>query len=75
MHYAVEGEPHMKKPTGAPRGEKYQAGAAYDNDVQLVQRNLESEYDVSLGRVCHTTKCVWPRKHKPAANLAWRCFL
>ena len=36
VHYAVEGEPHRKMPTGATRGEKYQAGAAYDNDVQVM---------------------------------------
>ena len=34
----------------------------------------------SRNTMCHsdkyanTTKCVWPRKHKPAANWAWRCF-
>ena len=50
--YAVEGEPHRTMPTGATRGEKYQAGAAYDNDVQATQRTLESDYEVSLGRVC-----------------------
>ena len=46
VHYTVEGEPHRRMPTGATRGEKYQAGAAYDNDVQVMQRTLESEYDV-----------------------------
>ena len=49
VRYAVEGEPHRTMPTGATRGEKYQAGAAYDNDVQAMQRTLESEYEVSLG--------------------------
>ena len=73
VRYAVEGEPHKTMPTGATRGEKYQAGAAYDNDVQVMQRTLESEYEVSLGRLCNTTKCVWPRKHKRAANWDWRC--
>ena len=33
VRYAVEGEPHRTMPTGATRGEKYQTGAAYDNDV------------------------------------------
>ena len=56
VHYAAEGEPHMKMPTGATRGEKYQAGAAYDNHVQVMQSTLESEYDVSLGRVCQQYK-------------------
>ena len=57
--YAVEGEPHRTMPTGATRGEKYQAGAAYDNDVQVMQRALESEYEVSLGRVCqHYKVCL-----------------
>ena len=51
VRYAVEGEPHRSMPTGATRGEKYQAGAAYNNDVQFMQRTLESEYEVSLGRV------------------------
>ena len=46
VHCAVEGEPHKKMPTGATRGEKYQARAAYDNDVQVMQRTLEAEYDV-----------------------------
>ena len=58
VHHAVEGEPHRKMPTGATRGEKYQAGAAYDNDVHVMQRTPEGEYDVSLGRVCHRYK-VW----------------
>ena len=59
VHYAVEGEPHRKMPKGATRGEKYQAGAAYDNDVQVMQRTQESEYDLSLGRVCqHYTLCL-----------------
>ena len=59
VHYAVEGELHRTMPTGATRGEKYQAGAAYDNDVQVMQRTLESEYDVSLGRVCqHYKVCL-----------------
>ena len=40
VHYAVEGEPRRKMPTGATRGEKYQAGAACDNDVQVMQRTL-----------------------------------
>ena len=57
--YAVEGEPHRTMPTGATQGEKYQAGAAYDNDVQAMQRTLESEYEVSLGRVCqHYKVCL-----------------
>ena len=57
--YAVEGEPHRTMPTGATRGEKYQAGAAYDNDVQAMQRTLESDYEVSLGRVCqHYKVCL-----------------
>ena len=57
--YAVEGEPHRMMPTGATRGEKYQARAAYDNDVQVMQRTLESEYEVSLGRVCqHYKVCL-----------------
>ena len=51
VRYAVEGEPHRKMPTGATRGEKYQAGAPYDNDVQVMQRTMESEYEVSIGRV------------------------
>ena len=59
VHYAMEGEPHKKMPTGATRGEKYQAGAAYDNDVQVMQRILESEYEVSLGGVCqHYKVCL-----------------
>ena len=59
VRYAVEGEPHRWMPTGATRGEKYQAGAAYDNDVQVMQRTLESEYEVSLGRVCqHYKVCL-----------------
>ena len=59
MPYAVEGEPHRKMPTGATRGEKYQAGAACDNDVHLMHRTLESEYEVSLGRVCqHYKVCL-----------------
>ena len=44
VRYAVEGEPHRTMPTGATRGEKYQDGAAYDNDVQAMQRTLESDY-------------------------------
>ena len=56
---AVEGEPHRTIRTGATRGEKYQAGAAYDNDVQVMQRTLKSEYEVSLGRVCqHYKVCL-----------------
>ena len=59
MHYAVEGEPHRKMPTGATRREKFQAGAAYNNDVQVMQRTLESECNVSLGRVCqHYKVCL-----------------
>ena len=59
VHYAVEGEPHRKMPTVATRGEKYQAGVAYDNDVQVMKRTLESECDVSLGRVCqHYKVCL-----------------
>ena len=59
VRYAVEGEPHRTMPTGATRGQKYQAGAAYDNDVQVMQRTLESEYEVSLGRVCqHYKVCL-----------------
>ena len=59
VHYAVEGERHRKMPTGATRGEKYQAGAAYDNDVQVMQRTLQSEYEVSLGRECqHYKVCL-----------------
>ena len=59
VRYAVEGEPHRTMPTGATRGEKYQAGAAYDNDVQVMQRTLESENEVSLGRVCqHYKVCL-----------------
>ena len=38
VRYAMEGEPHRTMPTDATRGEKYQAGAAYDNDVQAMQR-------------------------------------
>ena len=52
VRYVVEGDPHRTMPTGATRGEKYQAGAAYDNDVHAMQRTLESEYEESLGRVC-----------------------
>ena len=59
VRYAVEGEPHRTMPTGATRGEKYQAGAAYDNDVQAMQRTPESDYEVSLGRVCqHYKVCL-----------------
>ena len=59
FRYTVEGEPPRTMPTGATRGEKYQAGAAYDNDVQVMQRTLESEYEVSLGRVCqHYKVCL-----------------
>ena len=59
VRYAVEGEPHRTMPTGATRGEKYQAGAAYENDVQAMQRTLESDYEVSLGRVCkHYKVCL-----------------
>ena len=59
VRYAVEGEPHRTMPTGATEGEKYQAGAAYDNDVQAMQRTLESDYEVSLGRVCqHYKVCL-----------------
>ena len=59
VRYAVEGEPHRTMPTGATRGEKYQAGAAYDNDVQAMQRTLESDYEVSRGRVCqHYKVCL-----------------
>ena len=59
MHYAVEGEFHGKMPAGATRGEKYQTGTAYDNDVQVMRRTLEAEYDVSLGRVCqHYKVCL-----------------
>ena len=59
VRYAVEGEPHRTMPTGATRGEKYQVGAAYDNGVQAMQRTLELEYEVSLGRVCqHHKVCL-----------------
>ena len=59
VRYAVEGEPHRSMRTRATRGEKYQAGAAYDNHVQVMQRTLESEYEVSLGRVCqHYKVCL-----------------
>ena len=59
VHYVVEGKPHRKMPTGATRGEKYQAGAAYDDDVQVMQRTSESEYELSLGRVCqHYKVCL-----------------
>ena len=59
VHYAVEGEPHKKMPTGATRGEKYQAPAAYDNDVQVIQRTFQGEYDVSLAHVCqHYNVCL-----------------
>ena len=59
MRYEVEGEPHRTMPTCATRGEKYQAGAAYDNDVQAMQRTLEVDYEVSLGRVCqHYKVCL-----------------
>ena len=74
VRYAVEGEPHMTMPTGATRGEKYRAGAAYDNDVQAMQRTLESKYEYHSDEYANTTKCVWPRKHKGAPNRAWRCF-
>ena len=59
VRYAVEGELHRTMPTGATRGAKYEARAAYDNDVQAMQRTLESEYEVSLGRVCqHYKVCL-----------------
>ena len=59
VRYAVEGEPHRTMPTRATRGEKYQAVDAYDNDVQAMQRTLESDYEVSLGRVCqHYKVCL-----------------
>ena len=50
---------HLEVVARATRGEKYQAGAAYYNDVQVMQRTLESEYEVSLGRVCqHYKVCL-----------------
>ena len=59
VHYTLEGEPHKKMPTCATRGDKYQAWPAYDNDVQVMQRTLEREYNVSLGRVCqHYKVCL-----------------
>ena len=59
VHWAVEGEPHRKMPTGVTRGEKYQTGAACHNDVQVMERTLELEHDVSLGRVCqHHKVCL-----------------
>ena len=59
VHYTLEGEPHKKMPTGATRGEKYQARPAYDNDMQVMHRTLEGEYDGSLGRVCqHYKVCL-----------------
>ena len=39
-------------PQVQPEGRSTKPGAAYDNDVQVMQRTLESEYEVSLGRVC-----------------------
>ena len=56
VHYAVEVEPHRKMPAGATGGEKYQARPAYDTDVQVMQRTVEAEYDVSLGPVCQLNK-------------------
>ena len=54
---------HLEVVARATRGEKYQAGAAYDNDVQVMQRTLESEYEVSLGRVCqHYKVCLAEEK-------------
>ena len=59
VRYAVQGEPHRTMPIGATPGEKYQGGAAYNNDVQAMQRTLESDYEVSLGRVCqHYKVCL-----------------
>ena len=59
VHYVVEGEPHKNMPTEATRGEKYEVGPAYDNDVQAMQSTVEGEYDVSLGRVCqHYKVCL-----------------
>ena len=59
VRYAVESEPHRTMPTDATRGGKYQGGATYDNDVQVMQRTLESECEVSLGRVCqHYKVCL-----------------
>ena len=49
----------MKIPIGATRGEKYQAGATYDNDLQGMRRMLEAKLDISLGRVCQHYK-VFP---------------
>ena len=59
VRYAAEGEPHRTMPTRATRGEKYQAGAACDNDVQVMQRTQESDHEVSLRRVCpHYKVCL-----------------
>ena len=31
--------------------EKYQAGSAYEDDVQVIQRTLGTEYDIALAPV------------------------
>ena len=75
VHYTVEGEPHSKMPTAATRGEKYQAGAAYDNDLQVMQRTLESEYDVSLGRVCQHYKVCLAQETQARSELGLALLL
>ena len=75
VHYAVEGEPHRKMPTGATRGEKYQARAAYDNDVQVMQRTLESEHDVSLGRIRQHYKVCVAEETQARRELGWALLL
>ena len=75
VRYAVEGEPHRTMPTGATRGEKYQAGAAYDNDVQVMQATLESEYEVSLGRVCQHYKVCLAEKTQARRELGLALLL
>ena len=48
----------------ATRGEKYQAGPAYGNDVQVMQRTLEMDCDVSLRRACqHYKVCLAEDAH------------
>ena len=75
VHYTVEGEPNRKISTGATRGDKYKAAAAYDNDVQVMQRTLESEYDVSLRRVCQHYKVCLAKKTQARRELCLALLL
>ena len=74
VRYAVEGEPQRTMPTRATRGEKYQAGAAYDNDVQAMQRTLKSDHEVSLRRVCQHYKVCLAEETQARRKLAGGCL-